>query len=30
MSQDVAELRDEISHIKTTMAKIASKVGIAV
>ncbi len=30
MSQDVAELRDEISHIKTTMAKIASKVGVAV
>ncbi len=27
MSQDVAELRDEISHIKT---KIASKVGVAV
>ena len=30
MSQDVAELRNEISHIKTTMAKIASKVGVAV
>ncbi len=30
MSQDVAELRDEISHIKTTMAKIASKVGVTV
>ena len=30
MSQDVAELRDEISHIKITMAKIASKVGVAV
>ncbi|MGP8323417.1 MAG: hypothetical protein ACT6FG_05440 [Methanosarcinaceae archaeon] len=30
MSQDVIELRNEISRIKTTMAKIASKVGIAV
>jgi len=30
MSQDVVELRNEISHIKTTMAKIASKVGVAV
>ena len=30
MSQDIVELRDEISHIKTTMAKIASKVGVAV
>ncbi len=30
MSQDVVELRDEISHMKTTMAKIASKVGVAV
>jgi len=30
MSQDIVELRDEISHMKTTMAKIASKVGVAV
>ena len=30
MSQDIVELRDEISHMKTTMVKIASKVGVAV
>ena len=29
-SQDVADLRQEISHIKSTIAKVASKVGVEV
>jgi hypothetical protein len=29
-SQDVADLRQEISHIKSTIAKVASKVGVDV
>ena len=29
-SQDVADLRQEISHIKYTIAKVASKVGVEV
>jgi acylphosphatase len=30
LSQDVADLRQEINHIKHTMAKVASKVGVEV